>query len=300
MATLTERDLLLFRTLGKYGLLSTSQVEKIIFPGVQNSTVLRRLRLLERAHWLYRVKALENGALVWVLTRKGEEQAGIEDGMIRPNRNGIEHDVLLTTTRMHLESVGLGENFLPEWILRRKTYRRERGEQRQNIVPDGIFTAVAWNGNVIVIALELEVNPKSITRYEKIFAKYMDQRKLGMIWYFVNTESFGRALFSKWREVARKKYEPHGSLRFTVLSELETNLRKAKIHFMEGGTNTIEQFFKLPLPAHTPAQQVGTLSEKEKVISEGKSANQIENLTPTAPSPRGKPSTADPSPPTML
>ena len=46
MSLITLRDRALFQELGKYGLLTTSQVARRVFPGVQISTVLRRLRAL--------------------------------------------------------------------------------------------------------------------------------------------------------------------------------------------------------------------------------------------------------------
>ena len=147
MAIVTIRDEELFHALGKYGLLTTSQIEKRIFPGVQISTVLRRLRALEETKWIYRIRALESGELVWILSRQGEAEIGIETSMIRPNRNGIAHDVRITELRMCLESLGLAQNFVPEWVIRRTTYRHDRRRADASaIVPDGIFRPSTGRG----------------------------------------------------------------------------------------------------------------------------------------------------------
>jgi hypothetical protein len=123
MSRITDRDRTLFQALGDYGLLTTTQLSLKVFPGIQNSTVLRRLRSLEKEKWIYRVKALESGELVWILSRRGENLIELEVPMIKPNRNGVAHDVLLTDFRMALEAIGLGQNFIPEWSVRRATFR---------------------------------------------------------------------------------------------------------------------------------------------------------------------------------
>lgn len=258
MILITHRDRALFEALGKYGLLTTSQLSQKLFAGVQNSTVLRRLRALEDANWIYRIKALESGELVWILTRKGEAQVGVRTPMIKPNRNGVAHDVLLTELRVELDAIGLGQNFVPEWTIRRLTYNRERSERGESIVPDGIFSAVDGQKNLITVAVELEVNGKTSSRYEKVFSRYMDQRRLELVWYFVKTKSFGEALQAKWREISKRRYRIDSGFVFTVLDDLKANHRKANIHLLSGNTVSIEQFFTLPEPAQAAAHAVGT------------------------------------------
>lgn len=261
MSLITPRDLSLFRELGKYGLLTTSQLAGHVFPGVQSSTVLRRLRALEKAKWIYRVKALESGELVWILSRDGENKIGLEIPMIKPNRNGVAHDVLLTEFRMALESVGLGQNFIPEWVVRRQTYNPGRRRSDDGtLVPDGIFVANLWNKNLSTVAIELEIHAKNISRYEKIFSKYMGQSKLDLVWYFVKTKSFGESLFAKWKEVQKRRYNRDENLIFTIISDFEKNPRQAQIYFMSGGSNRVKEFFILPRASdlgNMPAQPVG-------------------------------------------
>jgi hypothetical protein len=300
MILITQRDHALFEALGKYGLLTTSQLSQKLFAGVQNSTVLRRLRALEETKWIYRIKALESGELVWILTRKGENQVGVRTPMIKPNRNGVAHDVLLTELRMHLEAIGLGQNFVPEWTIRRLTYNRERRERGESIVPDGIFSAVDGQKNLITVAVELEVNGKSTARYEKVFARYMDQRRLELVWYFVKTKSFGEALQAKWREVSKRRYRVDSGFVFTVLDDLKANQRKANIHLLNGNTKSIEQAFTLPEPAQAAAQAVGTQNLVKALERNIQSENKNKDLPHEPRSPKKEPSTADPSPPTSV
>jgi hypothetical protein len=209
---ITERDRALFLALGKYGLLTTTQVSGRIFTGIQLSTVLRRLRALEVAKLIYRVRGLDTGEMVWILSRAGEAETKVRHPMIKPNKNGLGHDVLLTELRMSLEAAGLGQNFVPEWAVRRLTYDHRRSQRGDQVVPDGIFSAMNWKKEVITVAVELEVNGKNTKRYEKIFSRYMGQSNLNLVWYFVKTESFGRALHDKWSEVAKFKYRTYSTL----------------------------------------------------------------------------------------
>ena len=296
MAAITERDERLLRLLGKYGLLTTSQLSERIFPGVQGSTVLRRLRALESTKLLYRVKALESGELVWLLSNRGEEKAGVESAMIRLNRNSAEHDVQMTRVRMTLESLGLGQNFLSEWTIRRRTFRRNRDPNSPPLVPDGIFTAEIWNKEVLTIALELELHAKSISRYDKIFGRYQTQDRLDLVWYFVKTKGFGQALFAKWQALQRGNYTQKKSLCFTVLGEFDADPRQARIHFMSGRSNSIEEFFAIPAPAQSPAQAVGRESDQTSAAAETESAKQNENLPPMPQTQEERPSPLTPPP----
>lgn len=300
MISITERDRALFEALGKYGILTTRQLSQKLFSGVQHSTVLRRLRALEEAKWIYRIKALDSGELVWILTRRGEAHVGVRTPMIKPNRNGVAHDVLLTELRMHLEAIGLGQNFVPEWTIRRLTYNRKRSQRGEMIVPDGIFSAVDGQKNLITVAVELEVNRKTSSRYEKVFSRYMDQRRLELVWYFVKTRSFGEALQAKWREISKRRYRVDTGFVFTVLDDLKANQRKANIYLLNGNTMSIEQFFTLPEPAQAAAHMVGTQNLAKAFRQNTQSENKNKDLPHEPRSPKKEPSTADPSPSTSV
>jgi hypothetical protein len=222
--------------------------------------------MLEEEKWIYRIKALESGELVWLLGVKGETKINAASSMIKPNRNSLAHDVQLTDLRIRLGKLGLGSNFIPEWVLKRKTFDpNKRHREEKSIIPDGLFSAVLWNKQVRTIALELEINPKSILRYEKIFTKYMGQRHLDLIWYFVNTKTYGDALFRKWRQVQRKRSNRDENLIFTVLPEFNANPRLAKVHFLSGKDNAIEDFFDTNLPAQPVGPQIQAKTETQEL-----------------------------------
>jgi hypothetical protein len=70
MAAITDRDLKLFRTLDAFGLLSTRQIQDLLFKNVRHTTVCRRLRSLESRHLLHRIRGLPDGGQVWGLSLK--------------------------------------------------------------------------------------------------------------------------------------------------------------------------------------------------------------------------------------
>ena len=274
MSVITPRDRKLFHRLGKYGLLTTSQLSLQVFPGVDHSTVLRRLRALEKGKWIYRIQALETGERVWLLSRQGENEIGLGIPMIKPNRNGVAHDVLLTDFRISFDAIGLGQNFVPEWTIRRQTYDRggsSRNDER--VVPDGIFSAAIWNNNLVTVSVELEINGKNLSRYEKIFTKYMNQSHLDLVWYFVKSRSFGELLQARWKYIQSRKYAKNNMLVFTVIDDFKRDPRKAPIYFPSGNPTSVEQYFKLSETAQAPAQPVGRVIQPKNETETMKTAS---------------------------
>jgi hypothetical protein len=93
---LTPRDRVLVEELSCFGLLSTSQIAKLYFACVQKTTVLRRLRLLEKESLIHRVVGLPLGELAWISTAEGNRVIGSAYPMKRPNRNSLEHDLIVS------------------------------------------------------------------------------------------------------------------------------------------------------------------------------------------------------------
>jgi hypothetical protein len=55
---ITNRDRLLLFKLHSYGMLATNQVKTVVFNDIAVTTVLRRLRILEKGHLIKRVEGL--------------------------------------------------------------------------------------------------------------------------------------------------------------------------------------------------------------------------------------------------
>ncbi|OFZ55870.1 MAG: hypothetical protein A2428_14780 [Bdellovibrionales bacterium RIFOXYC1_FULL_54_43] len=248
-------------------MLSTRQIKEIFFTNIASSTVLRRLRKLEKLNLIGRVHGLDEGLCAWTLAAKGTSTIGARDTFRYSNRNAIEHEVTLSALRMSLESVGLGTDWVTEMELKRRSFAQNRGRDRcEQVIPDGIFTAI-YKDKPVVMAVELELHTKSSGRYEKLFREYLKRDSIFQIWYFVPSHSVGRRILSEWF-LACQKYasgrKPY--LGYTILEEALKSPRSMRLH---NGTQPTEvgRYFKAkpalePSPAqsnevaHTPAHTV--------------------------------------------
>jgi hypothetical protein len=110
------RDRRLLSNLNRYGVLSTRQIRNIFFAGIAHSTVMRRLRKLEKKNLIGRVSGLEEGLCAWQLGAKGVSLLGVDTGFRYANRNTIEHEVKLSSLRIAPESVGLGADWVNDGV----------------------------------------------------------------------------------------------------------------------------------------------------------------------------------------
>src|SRR5271154_3274859 len=105
-----ERDQEILRNLSKYAVLSTHQIANLLFNGVTHTTMMRRLRGLEKAKYIHRGVPLDDGTNTWILGLEGRRLMNQMPTSVFMNRNTIEHDVLLTDVRMLLESLNLAKD----------------------------------------------------------------------------------------------------------------------------------------------------------------------------------------------
>ncbi|HLE01201.1 MAG TPA: replication-relaxation family protein [Bdellovibrionota bacterium] len=240
------RDRDIFSHLDRYGVLSTRQIREIFFKGIANSTVLRRLRKLEKANLIGRVHGLEEGLCAWRLAPKGASLVGAKDTFRYSNRNAIEHEVTLSALRMSLESVELGSEWVTEMELKRRSFGQSRGrDRREQVIPDGIFIAT-HKDKPVVVAVELELNTKASNRYEKLFREYAGKDSIFQIWYFVPSHPVGRRILQEWEQACQKyAYGQRPRLGYSVLEDALKNPRDMSIH--QNGTSPVAvgQLFKL-------------------------------------------------------
>ncbi len=181
---LQEHDHKLFRQLIRFGLLSTPQISALVFPGIATATMLRRLRLLERGHYVRRGVTLADATNTWIIGTKGIEVLGFGNQYHFTNRNGIQHDVFLTDVRIALERLGLGKDWTPEFEIRAARMRNEGRTRHPPLIPDGLMIE-SIRGESKAIAMELELTRKSHRRYGRILDRYAI-KSVHRIWYIVN------------------------------------------------------------------------------------------------------------------
>ena len=117
---LQPRDLKLLDLLNRYNLMSTNQIYRLVFSGLANSTMLRRLRLLEKNKYINQSAILDNYSRTWQLSSKALDV--IPDATVFKilNRNTINHDILITEVRIKLEKFGLAK----DWVMALRSNRR--------------------------------------------------------------------------------------------------------------------------------------------------------------------------------
>ena len=205
----TERDLLLLEQLESYGVLSTQQIRELIFKGINTRTVLRRLRLLKQRGFIYSSEGLPNGGLAWVLSKKSALlfKHDIETKII--NKNTLQHDVAISSIRIHLERLKIAENWTSEHILKKEVIRSIYEKRRDSLcymdepplVPDSLFIT-KHDEEMKAVALELELSLKSKVRYKKIFSQYKEKENIWFVWYVVLNRSAGETLSELWDKYA--------------------------------------------------------------------------------------------------
>ncbi|HMN68596.1 MAG TPA: replication-relaxation family protein [Bdellovibrionales bacterium] len=259
---LTNRDRELLSLLARMGLLTTRQLNRVVFKNIAITTVLRRLRVLEGSGYISRVEGLKNNENGWCLTLKGADAIGFLFPKRRFNRSTLDHDVMLADLRLILEDQGIAHSWIPEHEIRSKM-ARSHGIRRMEsqTVPDGIM-GVEYEGLKHSVAIELELNYKNKDRYKKIFWSYRGKDRNLAVWYFVPSKKFGESLSSLWA-----KHVGTNSRVWLLWSEVDDVLKngsQARIHYFDH-TNQIVDLFK-PKPAHEAALGVSRLSDEKSEI----------------------------------
>jgi len=239
---LQERDLALLKAVLRYGVLSTKQITSLCFASIAQTTVLRRLRLLQEAGVLINCGNLPDGAKVWSIAKLGCKAINEKPPYRFSNRNTHQHDVCLVNVRLALESMGLGDNWTSEFEMKRNVSSYNRQDR---IIPDGVFVA-ELNCETHVIALELELHAKSHARYRSLFIDYTFKDAISLIWYVVKDESIIKPILKEWRgvEAEGKRWNHPQKIIFCIYNDLVKNKLDTKMNDA-GEVKTLGSFIKI-------------------------------------------------------
>ncbi len=216
MSSPTVRDQKLLGLLNRYQILSTRQIRTHVFSEISPTNMFRRLRILEKRNWIKRSVGLEDGSLAWSLTALGASKIGASSPNIHVNRNTLGHDVLLSELRFALESVGLGEKWIPESELKQKSFSpRTRAASETPVVPDGLMPVKTKDGT-FVIAVELELLAKNKARYRQVLRKYAKRDKIKWVWYIAPNRRLMKTIYDEWLKLERYSFSPE-----LILSDLD-------------------------------------------------------------------------------
>lgn len=305
MFELLTRDKNILSMLAKYGVLSTERIAATFFEGVAHTTVMRRLRKLEKLGFILRLPGLPNAMNGWCLSKHGANAISVGDPFRYSNKNVLFHEVTLTDVRLTLDRVGIGENWTSEMEMRRARQWVPNGWGEDVVIPDGVFVTDK-NGKPAVVAVELELTPKNHARYDRLLRHYRQKDTLNHIWYIVATAGIGDLVRRKWSQLQRWDYSP--TLIVSLLDEVLKDTRTARVWSPPtGAPDELQKYFDLkPLLSEAvkggrlSAQRVSSFGGREvsnPKVSESNS-NQRDRSAPDFE--RGVPSALDPSPPTNV
>ena len=199
--TITSRDIELLKRLSVYGMLSTKQVNVLVFNSIAITTVLRRLRQLEAGFYVKRILGLESQDVLWVLTEKGASLAEVEVPKRHWSKSLLEHDFKLLQLRLAMEGCGVSHKWNPEHEIRAIIFKNNNfRDAKQKVIPDGLMS-IERDGFKESVAVELELNMKSAKRYEEIFRKYAGNKNIPWIWYVAPTKSILKQVLAGWLKV---------------------------------------------------------------------------------------------------
>ena len=168
---LQSRDRKILSSLSRYGILSSGQIGELFFKNICHTTMMRRLRLLEKENFILRARGMPDSMSAWYLGSKGAKAIGAGAAIRYTNQNIIHHEVTLSEVRIVLESIELGHYFTTETELRRAyEWRRDGPENATRVIPDGAFVAEK-SGRPHAVALEIELRPKNHARLHKVFTE---------------------------------------------------------------------------------------------------------------------------------
>lgn len=251
---LTQRDCELLLALKKYELLSTAMVEKLIFKGTRKTTMLRRLRILEKEKLISRFQNTTSQIHLWSITDIGANKIGVKAFKNSWNKNTLEHDLKLIELRLKLEKLSFVQNWTTEQEIKSLVYKNNsREEAKKKLIPDGLFITSKETQNKSV-AIELELTLKDKKRIKEVVKTYLAKKDLNFVWYISNHKSILKSMFLEWRELAKN----HHSLKLiaSLYDEVITNPLEATIFTLDG-VFKFPDFWKLS-PAHSYAHTVST------------------------------------------
>lgn len=251
---ITKRDLHLLQTLHNFSLLSTSQINTLVFPQIDYRTVLRRLRKLEAAKLIQRTKEYRGGMSVWHLTGTGARRIGAIAQIRTINKNVMHHDLMVSDLRIWLAPLKM----VATWKSAHQI-KHERGIQVHQLsktldtIPDWLCSINSWTGQRNV-AMEVELSYKGPERMENIFYAYLRKKRLHHLWYFVPTKTFGLKLAEIVKGLVTGEELDQRWFLWSIISEAVEDPCAIKLHTIKGELDLRELFV---VPAHSAAHTVG-------------------------------------------
>jgi hypothetical protein len=266
----TKRDLELFKSLQSYGLLTTSQITGLYFGGIATTTVLRRLRILEKAGFLRRIALSSNGAVAWALTQRAAESVSQMPARKSFRPDLLTHDLKLVEVQLAFEEAQIARSWISEHEIRHKVFKANSLKSASRIlIPDAIMGVESVRAESLAVAVELELNFKNASRYKEIFWEYKLRENLSAVLYIVSDPGIGKAALNAWQQVASLPTQ----VQF-YFADLTETLNKPGLVTLHGerGETPISDVWKSYVPsssAQAAAQPMSSLQIEKRAFSTG-------------------------------
>lgn len=277
----TKRDEELFRLICRHNLLSTKQIHQHIFPTLKLTTVMRRLRKLERGGLLKRLGRLYSGMSVWGNSSQANDRTTGFFSSSRTNLHTLEHDV--TVAEIHLLFEQLTE--ITDWFDMRhiradsicapfKEYGHylfgsKKGDAE--LIPDSLFTA--WRGGKrSSFALEVELSMKAFSRYRDLIDVYAERDEPKVVLFVVRNQSILNAVFRAAERYARMRERVHAVFLDALLLQ-----REQAVVMRPGGDSVLIRDLFDPKPA-VPRSGAVDVHRVDKKAATALSAQKAEEL----------------------
>jgi Replication-relaxation len=258
---LQPRDLKLLNLLNRFSLMSTKQIQNIVFNGIADSTMLRRMRLLEKNKYICQSAILDNYSRTWQLSDRAADVVENANVFKIYNRNTINHDILITEVRLKLENFALGKEWINGFDIKATVSKDQNAFRKEHqLVPDGVMIAAMKNQH-IAIAVELELTIKSKNRYLNLLENYDNNPRINFVWYIFKSVSEARA-FDKILTDVRRKNKIWMSLLDDVLKNDDFVIYS--IGERRNYSLSTISFDEYKIPAHPDDLGVSNLNESDK------------------------------------
>lgn len=254
---ITSRDRKLLLKLHSCGMLTTNQLNMVVFNNIAVTTVLRRLRILEKKNLIKRIEGLSTTEMLWVLTEKGAALVSVKLVKRRFSKSLLEHDYKLVSLRLALEGNGIAHSWTPEHEIRSMVYKKYGlRDAQERLIPDGLM-GVRVNDKMVSVAVELELTLKNRMKLKEIVRRYRLKNETFAVWYIVSSKMIIDQVYRLW--VDRGGYTPI-KIFFSYYDDVIKNPLRATLYNGES-PKIIEEYFGI-LPAQETAHRVSTPDEK--------------------------------------
>ena len=255
---LTDRDRTILHDIQDYGLLTSKLIASRHFPGVQITTVLRRLRMLEDSKYIQRIDGLENNSTAWFMARVGAHELNGRAAKTSFPQNIVEHDLALMKLRLRLEECGIARAWIAEHVLRKKIAASHSYRSfRQVSVPDGLMGFESHRGNRLTYAIELEMTAKNQKRYRDIFKQYERRNCLHAYWYIVRKPTIGTQIAKASRQGTYRYGNREPFLFWSLLEDVMGDPLNSVVHAHDWKGPLGDLIKSSEQSAHDPAQGMG-------------------------------------------